>query len=77
MILSSDGTRFAASGTNTSRAKVYALVGGAWVQIGANITGNGTASRAEGLALAADGHTVALGFVNGNPKRVRVYSITP
>jgi len=76
LILSPDGTRFAASGPSV--AKVYALVSGAWVQVGSNITNtDGLVSNITGLALAAEGHTVALGFINGNPKRVRAYSITP
>ena len=76
--LSGDGTRLAATAANASRAKVYALVSGTWVQVGGNITSApGGAARAQGLALAADGSTVAVGFVNGFPKSVRVFSITP
>lgn len=78
LALSADGTRFAATGASQSVAKVYALVGGAWVQVGSNITQTpGGASRSEGIALAADGGTVAVGFVNGTPRRVRVFSIAP
>ncbi len=77
LALSDDGTRFAATGASQSVAKVYSLVGGAWVQTGANITNNTGASRSEGLALSADGRTVAVGFVNGTPRRARVFSITP
>jgi hypothetical protein len=78
LALSSDGTRFAATGASQSVAKVYELVAGAWVQVGDNITHvPGNAARTEGLALSADGSTVAVGFVNGTPKRVRVFSINP
>jgi WD40 repeat protein len=76
LTLSDDGTRFAASGASQSVAKVYRLTGGAWVQVGANIT-NTQAARSEGTALSADGGTVAVGFVNGTPKRVSVFGITP
>ena len=31
----------------------------------------------EGVALSADGRTVAVGFVNGTPRRARVFSIAP
>lgn len=76
--VSSDGTRFTATGSSQNLAKVYTLVGGAWVQTGTNITGlAGQAARPEGLALSDDGRTVALGFVNGTPRRIRVFSITP
>jgi hypothetical protein len=34
-------------------------------------------ARSEGLALSPDGKTVAVGYVNGSPRRVRVFSITP
>jgi hypothetical protein len=78
LALSDDGTRFAANGASQSVAKVYALVGGAWVQVGANITAApGGAVRSEGLALSADGRTVAVGFVNGSPRSARIFSITP
>lgn len=78
LILSDDGTRFAASGAGQNVAKIYSLVSGAWTQVGSNITNtDGTVANPQGLALAADGRTVALGFINGNPKRVRAYSITP
>lgn len=78
VVLSSDGTRFVASGASQNLAKVYTLVGGAWVQIGTNIVGQtGQAARPEGLALSDDGRTVALGFVNGTPRRVRLFSVTP
>ena len=69
--------RFAATGASQSVAKVYALVAGAWVQVGENITpAPGAAVRSEGIALSADGGTVGVGFVNGTPRRVRVFSIT-
>ena len=73
-----DGTRFVASGASQNLAKVYTLVGGAWVQTGTDIVGQtGQAARPEGLALSDDGRTVALGFVNGTPRRVRLFSIAP
>lgn len=75
--LSDDGTRFAATGASQSVAKVYGLVNGAWAQIGADITNATGAARSEGLALSADGSTVAVGFVNGTPRRARVFSINP
>ncbi len=76
--ISADGTRFAATGSSQNLAKVYTLAGGAWVQIGTDIVGvNGQAARPEGLALSGDGRTVAVGFVNGTPRRVRLFSVTP
>lgn len=77
LALSDDGMRFAATGASQSVAKVYTLVSGAWVQTGANITNNTGAGRSEGVALSADGRTVAVGFVNGTPRRARVFSIAP
>lgn len=78
LVLSSDGTRFAATGASQSVAKVYALVNGAWAQVGTNITNAGlSVARTEGLALSADGGTVAVGFVNGSPRVVRVFTVTP
>ncbi len=77
LALSDDGTRFAANGASQSVAKVYTLVSGTWTQTGANITNNTGASRSEGLALSADGGTVAVGFVNGTPRRARIFSIAP
>ncbi len=78
MMLSDDGTRFAATIAGNNEAKVYTLTGGAWVQTGATITGAaGLSVRSEGLALSRDGKTVAVGYVNGSPRRVRVFSITP
>jgi len=73
LALSGDGTRFAANAQQQSRAKVYSLVGSAWVQTGANITSPPGVSNAEGLALSADGRAVAVGWRT----RVRVFSITP
>lgn len=80
LMISDDGTRFAATIANNSEAKVYTLVSGAWVQTGATITvasGAGLSVRSEGLALAADGRTLAIGYVNGSPRRVRTFSIAP
>lgn len=76
--LSADGTRFAVIAPGASLAQVYRLVGGAWTQIGSDITNNpGAASRAGGLALSADGGTTAVGWINGTPRRVRVFGILP
>lgn len=78
LMLSDDGTRFAATIANNSEAKVYTLTSGAWVQTGATIVAPaGVAQRSEGLALSPDGKTVAVGYINGSPRRVRVFSITP
>ena len=77
-MISDDGTRWAATGASNSIAKVYSLVGGTWTQTGATIVAPaGVAQRSEGLALSSDGRTVAVGYVNGSPRRVRVFSITP
>ena len=77
-MISDDGTRWAATGASNSIAKVYTLAGATWTQTGATIVASsGGAVRSEGLALAADGKTVAVGYVNGTPRRVRVFSITP
>ncbi len=78
LMLSDDGTRFAAAVSLNSEARVYTLTSGAWVQTGATITVEpGLSIRSEGLALSPDGRTVAVGYVNGTPRRVRVFSITP
>ncbi len=74
--LSDDGTRFAASAPGTSIAKVYTLVGGAWTLTGTTNLPAGSA-RSEGVALSADGRTLAVGTVNGSPRRARVFSVTP
>jgi WD40 repeat protein len=76
--LSSDGTWLAMNGPNQSIARVYRLVSGAWVQVGATLTNAGlSVARNEGLALSADGGTLALGFVNGSPRLVRTFSVSP
>ncbi len=78
LMLSDDGTRWAATGASNSIAKVYSLVGGAWTQTGATVVAPvGVAQRSEGLALSPDDRTVAIDYVNGSPRRVRVFSITP
>jgi WD40 repeat protein len=78
LMISDDGTRWAANATSKSMARVYTLTGGAWVQTGATITRpNANTGRSDGLALSRDGKTVAVGFVFGSPKRVSVFSITP
>jgi hypothetical protein len=52
LALSDDGTRFATTGSPQNLGKVYSLAGGAWVQVGANITSvPGSAARPEGIAL--------------------------
>lgn len=78
LMISDDGTRWAANAASLSEAKVYSLVGGAWTQTGATIVATaGLSARSEGLALSRDGKTVAVGYVNGTPRRVRTFSITP
>jgi hypothetical protein len=77
LMISDDGTRFAASAVATSRGRVYTLTGGAWAQTGADFGTTGAAARSEGIALSADGRTTAIGLINGTPKRVSVFSITP
>jgi hypothetical protein len=78
LMMSDDGTRWAATGASNSIAKVYTLVGGAWTQTGATIVAPaGLSVRSEGLALSRDGKTAAVGYVNGTPRRVRVFSVTP
>jgi hypothetical protein len=78
LMLSDDGTRWAATGASNSIAKVYSLVGGAWTQTGATIVpAAGLSVRSEGLALSPDGKTVAVGYVNGSPRHVSVFSIAP
>jgi hypothetical protein len=78
LMMSDDGTRWAATGANNTIAKVYTLVGGAWTQTGATIVGTtGLSVRSEGLGLSPDGKTVAVGYVNGTPRRVRTFTITP
>ena len=75
--ISDDGTRFAASAVSNSRGRVYTLTAGAWAQIGTDFGTTGSAARSEGIALSADGKTTAIGFINGTPKRVSVFSVTP
>jgi hypothetical protein len=78
LMMSDDGTRFVANAARNTVAKVYTLVGGAWTQTGATIVAPaGVSVRSEGLALSRDGKTAAVGYVNGTPRRVRVFSITP
>ena len=74
--ISDDGTRFAATAAGQSIAKVYSFVGSAWVLTGTTSVPTASA-RSEGLALSADGSTVAVGTINGSPRRVRIFSITP
>jgi hypothetical protein len=79
LALSDDGARFVSSAAGSSTAQVWTLTAGAWVQTGPNITvaPGVNSSRSEGVGLSPDGKTVAVGFVNGTPRRVRVFSITP
>ncbi len=74
--LSDDGQRFVVNAASSSLAKVYRLSGGNWTQVGTDVTTSG-GSRSEGIAMSADGGSVALGFVNGTPKRVSVFSVAP
>lgn len=76
--LSADGTRFVVIAPGVSLARVYRQVSGTWTQVGADITPNaGAAVRAGGVALSSNGGTAAVGWINGSPRRVRVFSITP
>jgi WD40 repeat protein len=75
LMLSDDGTRFAATATGNNAGKIYSLAGGAWVQTGSDIFPSG--ANIAGLALSADGKTVALGAVNSATPRVGVYGISP
>ena len=75
--ITDDGTRWAAAAAYSSSARTYTLQGGAWVQTWADIRNNNSGFLSEGLALSADGSTVALGFYQGTPKRVSVFSIAP
>lgn len=78
LMISDDGTRWAATGANNTIAKVYTIAGVAWTQTGATIIGTpGLSARSEGLALSRDGKTAAVGYINGTPRRVRTFSITP
>lgn len=76
--LSANGTQFAVIAPGASLARVYRLIGNVWTQVGTDISPNpGAAVRAGGLALSADGSTTAVGWINGTPRRVRVFSIAP
>lgn len=78
LMISDDGTRWAANGASNTIARVYTLVAGSWTQTGGTIVGTtGLSARSEGLGLSPDGKTVAVGYVNGSPRRVRTFSITP
>ncbi|MBC7842380.1 MAG: hypothetical protein H7099_08700 [Gemmatimonadaceae bacterium] len=74
--LSDDGTRLAYSAVGQSIAIVMTFNGGDWARTGVTSLPVATA-RAEGLALSADGRTIAVGTINGSPRRARVFSITP
>jgi hypothetical protein len=78
LMISDDGTRWAANGASNTIARVFTLVAGTWTQTGATIVGTaGLSVRSEGLGLSPDGKTVAVGYVNGSPRRVRTFTITP
>ncbi len=74
--ISDAGTRIAATSALQSVARVYTFVSGDWVLTGTTSVPSATA-RSEGLALSADGLTIAVGTINGSPRRARVFSITP
>lgn len=76
LALSDDGQRLIVNAAGFSLAKVYRLLGSSWAQIGTDVTTSG-GSRSEGIAMSADGGSVALGFVYGSPRRVSVFSVTP
>ena len=76
--LSDDGMRWASSAAASSTAQVYSLSAAAWVQTGSTIpAAAGLSGRSEGVGLSPDGKTIAVGYVNGSPRRVRVFTITP
>ncbi len=85
LVLSDDGSRFAVNSVGRDNeagkdlVKVYTLTGGAWTQTGPTIFsyGAGAAVRPEGVALSADGRTVATGYVSGSPRVTRAFRITP
>ncbi|MEO7056105.1 MAG: hypothetical protein ABI281_05465 [Caldimonas sp.] len=74
--LSGDGNRLIASTFQNAAARVYTYTGGAWVQIGADLTG----APALGVAMSTDGKTAAVGFIYFPPSatgKTQVYSVTP
>ena len=86
--LSSDGQTVAigaiandGNGPNTGEVQVYQLVGGAWIQQGSDINGEGLADwLGWSVSLSSDGQTVAIGAPrnggNGsNSGHVRVYKL--
>ena len=76
--LSDDGSRWASSSPGLSTAQVYSLSGTAWVLAGPTIpAAAGLSGRSEGVGLSPDGKTVAVGYINGSPRRVRVFTVTP
>jgi hypothetical protein len=77
LALSDDGTRFAATVSGNSEAKVYSVVNGTWVQTGATVSAAAGEIIFDGLALAADGKTLALGYRRPQLTWVRAFSITP
>ena len=74
--LSGDGTRFVASGPDNGAARVFTLTAGAWLQTGVDLTG----ARTNGVAMAADGKTAAVGYIYFQPGAIgktQVYTVTP
>jgi hypothetical protein len=88
--LNSDGSRVAIGargnddgGTNAGHVRVYGLIGGSWVQVGADINGEASPDSSgsrDTLAISADGNRVAIGapfnagsFVSAG--HVRVYDL--
>ena len=87
--LSSDGSRVAigapfndGGGANAGHARVYDLIGGAWVQVGSDIDGDAANdSTGYSVSLSSDGSSVAIGAPQnvgggGNAGRVRIYNLT-
>lgn len=72
LALSADGNRLIATAPSQSGAKIFSYAAGAWTQTGASIADG---ARALGVALSADGHTAAVGYINSG--MARVYSVSP
>jgi hypothetical protein len=75
--ISNDGTRWAAAAEFASSARTYTMQNGNWVQTWADIVSSTDGNQTESVALSADGATIALGFYQGTPKRVSVFSLAP
>ena len=86
--LSSDGSRIAigakyndGNGMNAGHVRVYDLIGGAWVQVGIAIEGEGNEDQSgAAIAMSSDGNKIAIGaplnegIGGGNTGHVRIYS---